>query len=231
MCQGARLYVAASGKLSAGRLPAAAEAWGVYPDDVPRRAGAAGASRTALAPFLALRDLGPTSFKWAFVGTRNADTAFFADAAARAVEGLDPDVPSLLTGETPCLRSGTSAYCDSQSHARGTKMQCKSVQGVYVLIIRGRAPFLVRRLCLVRARAPQSGSARLRAVRLGRERLRAWLPHARRLPLPSGRAVRRRRRQRLPNCAWGVQHSQVWCGVCTHASITQHACQLALHLQ
>ena len=74
------------------------EAWGVYPDDVPRRAGTAGASRTALAPFLALRDLG-ISFKWAFVGTCNADTAFFADAAARVVEGLDPNVPFLLTGK------------------------------------------------------------------------------------------------------------------------------------
>ena len=45
----------------------------------------------------ACRDLGET-FKWAFVGTSNADTAFFADAAHNTVKDLDADMPFFLTG-------------------------------------------------------------------------------------------------------------------------------------
>ena len=37
-------------------------------------------------------------FKWAFIGTSNADTAFFADAAHDIVKDLDPDMPYFLTG-------------------------------------------------------------------------------------------------------------------------------------
>ena len=65
--------------------------------DQPPRAHQHGASRTALAPFLAFQALGDT-FRWAFVGTPDAETAFFPHAAAHITRGLDADVPYFLTG-------------------------------------------------------------------------------------------------------------------------------------
>ena len=103
--RGLRVFVASNGTQPPGPGAFAAEGWAVVEDDEPlRAAGQPDASRAALAPFLALRELGP-SFKWAFAGTRNADTLFFPRAAAALVKGLDPDVPYLLTGaaQTPLL--------------------------------------------------------------------------------------------------------------------------------
>ena len=99
--QGLRVFVAsnASGPSdAAGSFAAAAEGWAVVDDDDPQRVeGDPGASRLALAPFLALQHVGPT-FKWAFVGTPDAETAFFPAAAAHLVGGLDHNMPYLLTG-------------------------------------------------------------------------------------------------------------------------------------
>jgi hypothetical protein len=119
--QGAQLYVVANNSTRPGQaLPPAVQAWDAYPDDSPKRTGTAGASRAALAPFLALRQLGPT-FKWAFVATSDADTAFFARAAARMVQGLDPEVPYLLTGEASfgCLHPHHTICPEYPGHASG----------------------------------------------------------------------------------------------------------------
>ena len=88
------------------------EAWAAVPAalDLPRRAEQPGASRTALAPFLALEALGGTSFRWAFVGTPDAHTAFFPDAAAHVTRGLDADVPYFLTGGPACHIAQTHCH-------------------------------------------------------------------------------------------------------------------------
>ena len=52
----------------------------------------------------ARRDLGDT-FKWAFLGTSNTDTAIFVDAAHNVVKGLDADMPYFLTGKPMGLLS------------------------------------------------------------------------------------------------------------------------------
>lgn len=53
-------------------------------------------------PHPVCRDLGET-FKWAFLGTSNTDTAIFVDAAHNIVKELDADMPYFLTGETDIL--------------------------------------------------------------------------------------------------------------------------------
>ena len=102
LLQGLRVFVASNASRpasAAGSFAAAAEGWAVVGNDVPQRVdGDPGASRLALAPFLALQQLGPT-FKWAFVGTPDAQSAFSPAAAAHLVEGLDYSVPYLLTGK------------------------------------------------------------------------------------------------------------------------------------
>lgn len=88
-------------------LPGNIEHWAVYDGDVPVRSYSDSASRNALGPFLAYGSLGDT-FKWAYFGTLNTHTAFFPEAAARSVRGLDPDMPYFLTG-TPLHHTSTSA--------------------------------------------------------------------------------------------------------------------------
>ncbi len=78
------------------------EGWAVYAHDDPVRSYTPLATLSALGPFLAYRDLGDT-FKWAYFGTSNADTAFFPRGAANAVKGLDPDMPIILSGR-PLVR-------------------------------------------------------------------------------------------------------------------------------
>ena len=73
------------------------EGWAVYDSDAPQRAGHPGASRAALAPLLALRDL-DSAFKWAFFSTADTETVFFPHAAANLVKDLNPDLPYFLTG-------------------------------------------------------------------------------------------------------------------------------------
>ena len=100
--QGQRIFVASDAAAPPrGRSAFAdsAEGWAAVDAalDQPRRAHQLGASRTALAPFLALKVLGET-FRWAFVGTPDAQTAFFPAAAVHITAGLDANVPYFLTG-------------------------------------------------------------------------------------------------------------------------------------
>ena len=55
------------------------------------------------------RDLGET-FKWAFLGTSNTDTAIFVDAAHSVLKGLDADMPYFLTGQELSCMPCQSAY-------------------------------------------------------------------------------------------------------------------------
>jgi len=48
------------------------------------------------------RDLGDT-FKWAYFGPSNTDTAVFLDAAENMVKGLDADMPYFLSGDLTSL--------------------------------------------------------------------------------------------------------------------------------
>lgn len=88
------------------------DGYALYSEDKPVRSYTEFATLNALGPFLAYHDLGDT-FKWAFVGTMNADTAFFPRAAANAIKDLDPNMPYFLTGvaivASQCLL--TSSEC------------------------------------------------------------------------------------------------------------------------
>ena len=74
------------------------ETWAYYTDDTVLRSFYEGDTRAALVPFLAYRDLGDT-FKWAYFGPSNTDTAVFLDAAENMVKGLDADMPYFLSGD------------------------------------------------------------------------------------------------------------------------------------
>ena len=92
-----RLFVVSNTSSRLQPMPASIEHWAVYDADKPTRSYSETATQNALGPFLAHSSLGST-FKWAFFGTLNAHTAFFPEAAARAVQGLDPETPYFLTG-------------------------------------------------------------------------------------------------------------------------------------
>ncbi|CAK0783338.1 hypothetical protein CVIRNUC_006537 [Coccomyxa viridis] len=94
--QGARLYVVSNSSSTSSRSSLAVEGWSQYENDVPLRAWSAAASRSAIAPFLAYRDLG-TTFKWVLFGTTNTDTALFVDAAQNIVRDLDHTMPYFLS--------------------------------------------------------------------------------------------------------------------------------------
>ena len=84
-------------KAGAEYASAGNETWSFFPDDDPPRSWYPGDSRAALAPFLAFRDLRNKDFKWLFYG--DDDTLFFLSAAKHLVQGLDPNVPYILTGK------------------------------------------------------------------------------------------------------------------------------------
>ncbi|BDA47330.1 hypothetical protein COCOBI_10-1760 [Coccomyxa sp. Obi] len=94
--QGLRLFVVSNESSQLSPMLPNIEHWAVYDADAPVRSYSDTATRNALGPFLAYSTLGD-SFKWAYFGTLNTDTAFFPEAAARAVAGLDPDEPHFLT--------------------------------------------------------------------------------------------------------------------------------------
>jgi hypothetical protein len=96
--QGMRLYVVSNTSrdnkaVSSARI----EGWTVYNTDLPVRSYSPTATLTALGPFLAYRNVKDT-FKWVFIGSSDADTAFFPRAAANVVRNLNPDMPYFLTG-------------------------------------------------------------------------------------------------------------------------------------
>lgn len=70
-----------------------------------RRSSDTSASRDALTAFIAFKQLVASrhDFKWMFVAP--ATTLFFAEAAQRAVKGLDWKRPHIITGSTCALCS------------------------------------------------------------------------------------------------------------------------------
>ncbi len=102
--QGLRLFVVSNVSSQLSPVLPNIEHWAVYDADAPVRSYSDTATRNALGPFLAYSSLGD-SFKWAYFGTLNTDTAFFPEAAARAVAGLDPDEPYFLTGDACSLHT------------------------------------------------------------------------------------------------------------------------------
>lgn len=115
--QGLRLFVVSNDSSQLSPMPANVEHWAVYGSDNPVRSYSDTASQNALGPFLAYSSLGP-SFKWAFFGTLNTHTAFFPEAAAEAVRGLDPELPYFLTG----ILSLSSQSDDGRKGARCSRL-------------------------------------------------------------------------------------------------------------
>lgn len=73
------------------------ETWEHHPD-APFASGKPGDLRAASGPSAALRALGTGGFKWLLYG--DDDVAFFWPGLLQALEGLDPEDPYFITGET-----------------------------------------------------------------------------------------------------------------------------------
>lgn len=71
------------------------EVFSVYPDDVPLRSKWPGDSRAALVPSLANLTFGVDSYKWLLYG--DDDTVFFLENVLDMLEGLDHNMPYLLS--------------------------------------------------------------------------------------------------------------------------------------